>query len=37
MCVCFVYRESRRKTPVIVSMKDGERLFSDPALSVVSF
>lgn len=27
-------KESRRKTPVVVSIKDGERLFSDPAMNV---
>jgi len=29
-------RESRRKTPVIVAMRDGDRLFSDPASTLVS-
>ena len=32
----FFFRESRRKTPVVVSMKGDERFFSDPAMSVVS-
>ena len=30
-----VSRESRRKTPVAVSIKDNERLFSDGALAMV--
>ena len=32
----FCFRESRRKTPVIVAMRDGDRLFSDPASTLVS-
>ena len=28
-------RESRRKTPVAVSLRDNERLFSDSALTTV--
>jgi len=30
-------RESRRKTPTIVTIKDGERLFGDASLSAVSY
>ena len=33
----FYCSESRRKTPLVVSMKDDERLFSDPAMGVVSY
>lgn len=33
---CF-FRESRRKTPVAVSFRNGERFFGDGALGVVRF
>ena len=30
-----MYRESKRKTPTIVSLRNDERLFGDPAYSMV--
>jgi len=31
-----MHRESNRKTATLVSLKDGERTFGDPALNAVS-
>ena len=35
-CPLSLYRESKRKTAAIVSMRNDERLFGDAALSTVS-
>lgn len=38
-CCCFFcssFRESRRKTPVAICLKENERLFGDSAMGVVS-
>lgn len=34
--VCLFLRESRRKTPVTVTLKENERFFGDSAASMVS-
>lgn len=36
VCSVFLFRESRRKTPVAVCLKENERLFEDSAMGVVS-
>lgn len=36
MSVFAYFRESRRKTPVAVCLKENERLFGDSAIGVVS-
>lgn len=35
VCIVFSIRESRRKTPTVVCLKENERLFGDSAMGVV--
>ena len=35
ICIHDVCRESKRKTPAIVSLRNDERLFGDPAYTMV--